>query len=113
MSRFSVGQRVVCVKNGSISGLVKDRIYTIIEVKHGCKCSEVYYVGIESARLYSLCPKCGHFANNHNNGKYWHAEYMFAPITEADHSKAEIASTILDQFKEVRENISKPVKEGV
>jgi hypothetical protein len=82
MNRYYIGQEVVCVKNGKKSGLVKDRIYTILELRQSpCRCKYIdVYVGIQMEGYY-YCEDCKTRAT-HSEGKYWHHEEMFAPLQD-------------------------------
>jgi len=75
-----IGQEIVCVRSGKTSGLVKDKIYTILGLQlSGCKCHDVQiYVGINMLGV-TRCMTCKTISDKITN-EYWHSEIMFAPI---------------------------------
>jgi len=87
MSRFRIGQKVVCIKGGGKATfanypnkVIKGKIYTVKSIKKGC-CSTVLDVGIAPySDSFNMECSCG--GTFPCNGVLWCSEIRFAPLQE-------------------------------
>lgn len=81
MSRFKVGQQVICIKTHTQKAVIKGKTYTIQGIEQVCECATVD-VGINSSSdlKRGKCVVCGVIWNT--DGIHHIAEYLFAPLEE-------------------------------
>lgn len=97
MSRFKIGQKVVCVKNHSMKAVIKGKIYNILGYDD-CGCNGVD-IGLTDPsvvahiKLYR-CYSCNKYSTNTS---WFISESLFAPIQE-DGSTAEL-NLCIEEFE--------------
>lgn len=97
MSRFKVGQKVVCIK--PYDNLIKGSVYTIMDVAE-CTCG-IYgvFVGTHTRFACVSCP-CGKRVIHEPTRKQYFDPSRFAPIEEYTDSLS-IANSLVEQLTEV------------
>lgn len=94
MSRFKIGQKVVCVKSHSLGFVIKGKIYTVHE-KSNCTCIAIY-VGISQGYTSGYCCNCKKIITS--DKAYIH-ESLFAPIKEDGSSLSLTLEIDIEEFE--------------
>ena len=112
MARFSVGQKVVALVDGSLSvngvntlqRIIKDNVYEILSV-HECKLRNLntYFVGTYYEKKVFSCQKCSF---QEGTEIYYH-EFAFAPIKEKQEEKTIYRVRIVEIDKVIHEEAKK------
>lgn len=95
MSRFRIGQKVVCVKTHSENLVIKGKIYTVLNTNCPCNCNAVD-VGIVDDSPYGIfkAVKCYQCNSIYSYGKiWWISSKLFAPLQD-DGSRLALVATV-------------------
>lgn len=96
MSRFKIGQKVVCVKSHSEGLVIKRRVYCVESNVCPCKCNAID-VGVTSynKHSHSLCSTCNHVYKA--SKEHYIGEWLFAPL-KADMTSKEL-NLCIEEFE--------------
>ena len=97
MSRFKIGQDVVCVNTHPEGVVIKGKTYTILDNKSLCKCCSVDIGVKQETSLMVFCVDCN--TTHESTGAYYVGSFRFAPIQE-DGSTAALALRVEIKIEE-------------
>lgn len=99
-----VGQKVVALRDGTLTNMKKGDVFTVLGVKKCCSWSIDVGLILKAASVH--CWKCRQTLS-YQNQQWWFSAYLFAPIPE---QYADMTSEIAQQFKEHPDTVDQPVK---
>lgn len=95
MSRFKIGQKIVCIKTHSQGVLKKGKIYAIKKIRKSCCCFDVD-IGIVSTTKYANCGFCK--ISRISDDTWWINESLFAPLEE-DGSTFRLTKEVIEELE--------------
>lgn len=93
-----IGQKVVALESTPITGLVKDAVYTVLDM-NTCSCGHVrLFVGKYIKHDGVECSKCGKVLLT---DRMYHQEKIFAPIEEHPEMSEYTADELLEELEPI------------